>query len=148
MLNCCFRVRRSKNPAYLTELNTLGDHLCKFRLDRGLSQPEVANILNMHPDTVSHWEWNEHEPTVHYAKLIIAFLGYFPFTLDKCPLGKQLYYARLVTGKMQKEVVKEICCDHVNLSRIEKGLRKPHAGTREKIQGFINATFADFSRAK
>ncbi len=75
-------------------------------------------------------------------KLIIAFLGYFPFALDMCPLEKQHYYARLITGKIQKEVAKEIGCDHINLSRIEKGLRKPHARMREKIQEFINAAFS------
>lgn len=119
-----FRAKKPKNPAYPVELKTLGDHLRKVRLDRGLSQPEVARILDVHSDTISHWEWNEHEPTVQYASRIIALLGYFPFSFETAPLEKQLYYARLITGKLQIEVAKEIGCDHTGLCRIEQGLRK------------------------
>lgn len=98
---CQFRVKKPKNPAYPAELNTLGDHLRKIRLDRRLSQPEVARILNVCPDTVFHWESNEHEPTVQYASRIIAFLGYFPFSFESAPLEKQLYYVSMQANAVE-----------------------------------------------
>ena len=101
-------------------------------------------MLGVYRDTITHWEWNEHEPTVQYASRIIAFLGYFPFSFETAPLDKQLYYARLITGKLQVEVAKEIGCDHTSLCRIEQGLRKPYRRMREKIQGFVNAATSEF----
>ncbi|MCB9284591.1 MAG: helix-turn-helix transcriptional regulator [Lewinellaceae bacterium] len=71
-----FRAKRPVNPAYPAELNTLGDHLRKARLDRGLSQPEVARILQVTSDTVTGWELNRHKPRGKSARVIIEFLGY------------------------------------------------------------------------
>ena len=125
-------------------MHTLGDHLRKARLDRGLSQPEVARLLKVTPDTVTGWELNRYEPTIKCAGAIIAFLGYFPFTLDDCSLGKQLYYARLITGKTQQEVAQEIGCDESNLRRIELDQRRPQTKTYKKIQTYINATLTSY----
>jgi transcriptional regulator with XRE-family HTH domain len=102
LLHYCLKAKRPINPAYPAELNTLGDHLRKTRLDRGLSQSAVARILNVTADTVTNWELNRCKPTAKLAKSIIDFLGYFPFEVDNLSLGKQLYYARLITGKTQR----------------------------------------------
>ena len=73
---------------YPAELNTLGDHLRKTRLDRGLSQSDVAEILKVAADTITGWELNRHQPSIKLAKAIIAFLGYIPFEVGNHPLGK------------------------------------------------------------
>ena len=130
------------HPAYPDECITLGDHLRKVRLDRGLSQSDVARVLHVTPDTVTGWELNRHEPPAKSAKGVIAFLGYFPFSNENNTLGKQLYYARLITGKTQRQVAKEIGCDESNLRLIERDERKPQPGTHQKIQDFINAALA------
>lgn len=118
------------------ELNTLGDHLRKVRLDRGMSQPQVARILKVTTDTVTYWETNRCEPTAKYAKAIIEFLRCVPF-LGNESLAERLYLARLVSGKTQKEVAKEIGCDSSTLRLIELGTRKPFRKTREKIEQFV-----------
>jgi transcriptional regulator with XRE-family HTH domain len=123
-------------------LNTIGDHLRKTRLDRGLSQSDVARVLNVTTDTETNWELNRCKPTAKLAKSIIDFLGYFPFPVDNLSLGKQFYYARLITGKTQKQVAAQIGCDASNLRYIELGKRKPRMRVRAKIQGFINAALA------
>lgn len=129
--------KKPGNPAYPIELNTLGDHLRKVRLDRGLSQPDVAVILKTSTDMVTNWELNRNQPTAKFAKAIIDFLGYVPFSLDGCSIGKRLYYARLISGKTQEEVVKIVGCDKSNLGRIEPGFQKPLRKTREKIERFV-----------
>ena len=110
-----------------------------MRLDRGLSQPEVARLLHVTPDTVTGWELNRHEPPARLAKAIIAFLGFCP--LQNKSLGKELKYARLITGKTQRQVAEMIGCDASNLRYIELGKRKPTLKTLEKIRGFINAAW-------
>ncbi|MCB9284588.1 MAG: helix-turn-helix transcriptional regulator [Lewinellaceae bacterium] len=79
------------NPAYPVELNTLGDHLRKTRLDRGLSQPDVAKILHVTPDTVTGWELNRHKPSVKSARAITEFLCFFLFSGDGSSQSKAPY---------------------------------------------------------
>ncbi|TNE64221.1 MAG: XRE family transcriptional regulator [Bacteroidetes bacterium] len=75
MLKYTLKAKRPKNPAYPAQLDTLGDHLRKTRLDRGLSQSELARLLNVTTDTITGWELNRHEPTAKLAKRISNFLG-------------------------------------------------------------------------
>jgi transcriptional regulator with XRE-family HTH domain len=132
--------KKPTNPAYPSELNTLGDHLRKVRLDRGLSQPYVAVVLKVSTDMVTCWELNRNQPTAKFAKAIIAFLGYFPFEVEDSSIGKQLYYARLITGKTQRQIARLIGCDASNLRRIELNQRNPFGKTREKIEAYVKAT--------
>ena len=131
------RAKRPINSAYPVELNTLGDHLRKIRLDRGLSQPDVAKILKVTTDSVTGWELNRNEPTPKFAGAIIAFLGYFPFADVDQSFGKRLYYARLITGKTQEQVAELIGCDESNLRLIELDEREPYEGTRGKIEEYL-----------
>lgn len=142
MHSCQIQLKGIKpsNPAYPTDLNTLGDHLRKVRLDRGLSQPEVAKILKVATDTVTGWELNRHEPPARLAKAIIAFLGFCP--LQAQSPERQLYVARLITGKTQREVAEMIGCDASNLRYVELGKRKPKPQTLEKIREYINDALA------
>jgi transcriptional regulator with XRE-family HTH domain len=128
------------NPAYPGELKTLGDHLRKARLDRGLSQPDVAKLFNVTTDTVTGWELERHQPTAKFARAIIAFIGYVPFANEDTSLGKRLRLARLVSGMTQKEVADLIDCDESNLRRIELDERRPQGKTREKIEAYIKKT--------
>ena len=130
-------MKRPANPAYPAELHTLGDHLRKVRLDRGLSQPDVAKILNVITDSVTGWELNRHIPPPRSAKAIIAFLGYFPFMVEGELLGRQLYYARLITGKTQEEVAAIVGCDESIVRLIERGARHPKGLILSELQTFI-----------
>jgi DNA-binding XRE family transcriptional regulator len=97
----------------------------------------VAVILKTSPDMITCWELNRNQPTAKFAKAIIDFLEYFPFKVEDCSLGKQLYYARLITGKTQEEVAKIIGCDESNLRYLELEKRKPGTETRRKIEEYL-----------
>ena len=147
MLHSCqiqLRGKKPTNPAYPAELKTLGDHLRKVRLDRGLSQPNVADVLKVSTDMVTCWELNRNQPTAKFAKVIIDFLGYLPFKSDGHSFGKKLYFARLITGKTQKLIAKELGCDESNLRHIELNRRTPHGKTKEKIQVYILDAFQNY----
>jgi hypothetical protein len=51
-----FRVRRAQNPARPREINSLGDHLRKKRLDLGLLQRYVAAQTGADEDSICDWE--------------------------------------------------------------------------------------------
>ena len=92
---------------------------------------------------VTNWELNRNQPTAKFAKAVIDFIGYIPFKLEGCSLGKQLYYARLITGKTQKEVANLIGCDASNLRYIELDQRKPGAETRGKIEEYVRTALSN-----
>ncbi|MDO8365741.1 MAG: helix-turn-helix transcriptional regulator [Saprospiraceae bacterium] len=144
--NCQIQLRGKKasSPAYPAELNTLGDHLRKARLDRGLSQPDVAKVLNVTPDSVTGWELNRNQPTANFAKAVIDFIGYIPFMDDNLSLGKRLLHARLISGKTQRQVAAEIGCDASNLRYIERDLRVPQKKLKEKLEDFIQDCLSRF----
>jgi transcriptional regulator with XRE-family HTH domain len=64
-----------------------------------------------------------------------------PFTHEGVSLGRKLYYARLISGKTQRQVAAKIGCDESNLRRIESDTRKPGKSTSLKIQRFIDVVF-------
>ena len=143
-VNLTLRCKRPINPAYPTNLNTLGDHLRKVRLDRGLSQPQVAKLLKVTTDTVTGWELNRHQPPARLAKGIIKFLGYMPLKDQDVSLGKKLHFARQLSGKTQEQVANRIGCDESNLRQIELDKRKPGKRTLLKIERFIDAAFQTY----
>lgn len=93
---------------------------------------------------VTNWELNRNQPTAKFARSIIEFLGYMPFSLEDCSIGKKLYYARLVTGKTQKQVAKVIGCDASNLRYIEMEQRNPRVDLHKKIQKYIQLNLISF----
>ena len=87
---------------------------------------------------------NRNQTTAKFAKAIIDFSEYFPIKGNDS-LGKQLYYARLVTGKTQEEVAKIIGCDESNLRYIELGKRNPGMETKRKIEEYFRLAFDGIS---
>jgi transcriptional regulator with XRE-family HTH domain len=62
----------------LNEPKTLGQHLRRKRVDEGLTNIQVAEILGVAYQTVERWEHNR-TPIGEANRLkIIAFLGYEP----------------------------------------------------------------------
>ena len=139
-LHSCHKQLIAKKPvnmAYPISLNTLGDHLRAARLDRGLSQPNVAKILKVTTDTVTGWELNRHEPQARQAKKIIQFLGYVPSKGKPEPIGESLRQARQILGHSQEQAAKRMGCDESNIRQIELGKRQPRLNTSRKIERYI-----------
>jgi transcriptional regulator with XRE-family HTH domain len=57
---------------------TIGEHLKKRRLERGLEQDQVATIIGVTWMSVSNWERGIYRPTKRAMSPIIDFLGYDP----------------------------------------------------------------------
>ena len=123
--------------AYPTSLNTLGDHLRAARLDRGLSQPDVAKLFKVSTDTVTGWELNRYEPQARLAKKIIQFLGYVPPIGSEASLGKRLRQARQILGHSQEQAARRMRCDESNIRQIELGKRDPGMKVCRKIERYI-----------
>jgi DNA-binding XRE family transcriptional regulator len=72
------RGRIPRPAGYPETPRTLGDHLKKARLDRGIPQREAAMAIGCNPLTFLHWERGRVAPDVRFWPQIVAFLGYDP----------------------------------------------------------------------
>lgn len=61
-------------PKYPKELNRLGDHMRKRRMDLGLFQREVASRIGVSEATIYNWEGNKTSPQIRHIPKIIQFL--------------------------------------------------------------------------
>ncbi|MBI3089379.1 MAG: helix-turn-helix domain-containing protein [Candidatus Tectomicrobia bacterium] len=60
--------------AYPKNIKTLGDQLRKKRLDLGLLQKDVAEVIGVDATTIYNWEKGRVVPARRYVKEIIRFL--------------------------------------------------------------------------
>jgi len=127
------RAKKPLSARYPRELKTLGDHLCKRRLDLGLLQREVAERLGADKASVVNWECNATYPALHWRPRIIEFLGYAPWD-PSWTLGERLLAARETLGLSRRRAAKALGVDEGTLARWEGGRGKP--GRREVLQRF------------
>ena len=95
---------------YPKELKTIGDHIRKRRLDLGLLQKEVAEILDTDKTSISNWETYGKKPDIKKYKAIIDFLGYVPFE-EGPSIGEKIWYYRAVRGMTHRELADQLGLD-------------------------------------
>jgi DNA-binding transcriptional regulator YiaG len=52
------RAPKPKSEHYPKQINTLGDNICKHRLDLNLRQKQVADQIGVDEATITNWERN------------------------------------------------------------------------------------------
>jgi len=72
------KAKKPNKSKYPETLKTLGDHIKKRRIDLGLPQTHVANMLGVQESTVFNWEHNLSQPSLAHFPKIYQFLGYKP----------------------------------------------------------------------
>ncbi|MBN1516297.1 helix-turn-helix domain-containing protein [Candidatus Sumerlaeota bacterium] len=112
---------------------TLGDHLRKVRLDKGLSQPQTADSLLVSVSAVRSWEANRFQPEVRHVPRILGFLGYNPL-----PNGpgwpERLYQARAQLGLTQEQMAKQLGVGHFSYQSWERDIRQPSEKMRALLE--------------
>ena len=130
---------RPRDVAYPKTLTTIGDHLRKARLDKGLSQPKVAEIIGVLTDTITTWELNQHAPGINHMKAVINFIGYNPYWKDDGTLREKFKAKRYAEGLTFKKAAKIVGCDKHTLQLFEGNMRKTSEETRRKINVFVQS---------
>lgn len=64
---------------YPDQLNHVGDHLKKRRLDLKMKSVECRKLFAVDKGTLSDWEKGKHKPIRRFRPKIVEFLGYNPF---------------------------------------------------------------------
>jgi transcriptional regulator with XRE-family HTH domain len=114
------RAKRT-DPRLPRELKTLGDHIRKKRIELGLLQREVADLLGADPQSVNAWERNYRQPVLHRLPAIAAFLGYDlePPPAD-APLGLRIASRRRRLGLSQKALAERLGIDEATVRKWER----------------------------
>lgn len=66
---------KPKDSAYPETLRTLGDRVRAKRLDLGLRQKDIAEIMGVSVDTICYWEGNRVNPARRLLPKIGDFFG-------------------------------------------------------------------------
>lgn len=54
-------------------METIGNKIKNLRIEKNLTQKELANILNIGQSSICEWEKNNYEPTASAIKLLAIF---------------------------------------------------------------------------
>jgi transcriptional regulator with XRE-family HTH domain len=122
------------HQAYPKELNTLGDHLRKKRLDLKLLQKDVAKIIGVEEATIWNWENNRSSPKLRHIPKIIEFLGYTPLNTYAKTFGESIVSYRSLSGITQKELAKSLGIDATTLARWERNKSTPRKESLERLE--------------
>jgi len=107
----------------------------KKRMDLGLLQREVAEIIGVTESTVWNWEHST-EPELQYNPSIIKFLGYIPFDCPDDTVGRLAWYKRAMG--MNLDILGEAMGrDPEQLSDWLSGRHHPSKHNREIIERFL-----------
>jgi transcriptional regulator with XRE-family HTH domain len=118
------RAAKPLSPAYPKELERLGDHLRKRRLDLGLLQREAAGELGVTESTVYHWETGKTAPKTRHLPSILRFLGHDPRPMPETFAGR-LQAVRTARGLSQAAFARLLGVDPGTVARWETGLSRP-----------------------
>lgn len=129
--------RLPPDPRYPRELVTVGDHVRARRLDRGMTQREVADTLGTCVQTLHRWESNTGEPDIRHWAGVIAFLGYDLVIPQPETFAERLVTTRRARGLSQKELAEVLSVDPTSISRWERG-RVPFRRVREQVLGVLD----------
>jgi len=111
---------------YPVDPETIGEHILKRRLDLGLRQKDVANMIEVSEFTIRNWERGTNEPDVRHIPAIMHFLGYVPFEAGES-FHEVMKTYRHVCGLSLKQFAARLDIDPATLSRLEDGISQTKA---------------------
>jgi transcriptional regulator with XRE-family HTH domain len=119
----------------------LGDHIRKRRIELGLFQREVADLLGADPGSVNAWERNYRQPMIRQLPAITTFLGYsLEVPADDAPLALRIASKRRRLGLSQKALAALLAIDEGTISRWERGeIRKLERRVQRNVEGWVNS---------
>ena len=121
-----FTARIPPGKGYPLDLITLGDHLKKKRMDRGLRQKDAAREIGATQKTYENWEQDKYEPEFRFWPALIRFIGYDPRP-EPATLALRIRDTRRKQGISQRELARRLELDPSTVAAWESGaVKKPY----------------------
>lgn len=140
---------KPRDRAYPAELNTIGDHLRKRRLDLGLLQREVAKRIGVTKCTIQYWETGRVTPALRFRPRIATFLDYDTYAgSTRESLAERLTAHRQRLGLSRKKLAALLRTDPSNIAGWETGRHRPTKSSLVVIDKFLNGVRFVHDRSK
>ena len=130
--------QRALPKGYPRDLNTLGDHIRKKRLDLGLTQKDAAREIGVDDVTLRHWENHQTSPQTYLIPRIVSFLSYLPYVPPES-FAEWLKTCRMALGLSRRRLAEALGVDTSTVSGWETGRHKPTDRNRERIEAFLTS---------
>ncbi len=117
----------------------MAKHIKRRRLDMGLYQRQVADIIGVKEGTIHNWEHGS-EPELVHMPAIISFLGYNPYPVPPSddPL-EQLRHYKISNGMDLTRLGEAMSKGHEQLADWLSGRHKPSRKSLDRIREFLRA---------
>jgi DNA-binding XRE family transcriptional regulator len=130
-------LEKQQLPGYPEFPITVGEHIRKKRMDVGLLQREVAEIIGVTESSIWNWEHGT-EPELQYNPSIIKFLGYIPFDCPDDTIGRLAWYRR-VQGLTVVALGNQMKIHTDQLYEWLSATRKPFNKSLQRIERFLES---------
>ena len=107
------------------------------RIDLGLLQKDVSNVIGVTEDCITNWEKNRTTPQIQFLPKIIDFLGYNPNHYDISSFGEIVRDFRQCNGLSHNKLGKLLGVDASTIGSWEIGKSKPHPKTKLKFEKLL-----------
>jgi transcriptional regulator with XRE-family HTH domain len=122
---------------YPQELKTIGDHLRKVRLERGLLQDQVARELGVSLGSIFNWEANHTRVQTRFIPKVVAFLGYDPRE-EAGQFGERIRALRERQGLSQVALAAKLGLNASTVVNWERGrVRLAFPKVRKRFEEFL-----------
>lgn len=131
--------KKPKHSKYPKKILTVGDEVRKMRMDRGLTQQQVAKQLSVNKNFIYELELNKRKPSIYTLHKVHLFLGYIPKVLkiNNATLQEKLFVYRIKNNLTYIKLAKQIGLDKSTLARFENA-KIVKQETYERISNYIN----------
>ena len=127
------RTPKPKSEHYPKEINTLGDHIRKRRLDLKLLQKHLAERIGVNEATITNWERNATVPAIRYMPAIIRFLGYDPLP-SAISFSERLAAARTAQELSLRKMAERLGVDPATIQGWEAEKHQPTKKSLDVIE--------------
>lgn len=136
---CYLRLRAEKpRRGYPSQLLTIGDHIKTRRLDLGLTQAQLADLLGVTKFSVRNWERHYSEPNLQTLPRVLAWLGYDPRPQAEGLLAR-VAAVRQRQGLSQRQLAARLGTDQSALSAWERGETRPSPRYQQVLEIFVRS---------
>lgn len=110
---------------HVVDPKTIGDNIRNRRLELGLLQKQVGEMLGIPEESVCRWETNRNSPDIKHMPKIIDFLGYCPIPIDTSTVAGKIKRYRFDNGLSQEDLAKLLGINESTVFHYEKGAHRP-----------------------
>ena len=121
----------------VSESDPIGRHILKRRLERGMLQRQLAEVLGVCEDSITGWENGHSLPQISIYPRLIVFLGYVPFATAIDTIGKRIKYYRMTKGLSYKRMGKLVGVDASTVGSWENEKFLPKGKLRGKLEKLL-----------